>query len=515
MEENILFHNRYFLEKLLGRGNFSEVWVAKDTKTDVFVALKIYAPATGLNDQGLNVLSREFALVVDVNHKNLLKPLYYDTFERKPYLVLPYCKKGSILGRIGTFNEEDAWRLIRDAASGLAYLHSMNPSVIHQDIKPDNIMINDRGEFLIADFGISSHVRSTLRKSLSSAFTSAGTPAYMAPERFGRDNTPILANDIYSLGATVYEMLTSDPPFGDGGGLLQRRGAEIPIIKGNFSKDLKKVLYLCLQEEPWKRPTAVQLEQYAQLALDGKKIPFGHNSSSFKINKRNIAFGCFILGLLISIGLGTMLIHEHEAESPILRTKNVSMPISINSSEHLPMTANQQKNTGIESEGKAGSVTKKIDIKTEEPKKKDSNNPEINNQNGLEEKGNTIKKQVENSRVKEGLSAPKDIEWSLSAPKARGKSANPNNVFYVAVEITNNSIEPRNAIVSLFVDKQCVGEKGIVVKEPAIGIALFEIPNIKKQQNSEVYAILRDADDSEKPTIKSKVAMINMVPFFY
>ena len=173
MEQNNLFHDRYFLERLLGRGNFSEVWLAKDTKTDIKVALKVYAPATGLDDAGLNVFAREFSLVVNANHKNLLKPLYYDSCDRKPYLVLPYCEKGSIMKLVGKFSEQDAWRLLRDVASGLAWLHAMNPPVIHQDIKPDNIMVADNGDFMITDFGVSTHLRSTLRKSLSSAFSSA------------------------------------------------------------------------------------------------------------------------------------------------------------------------------------------------------------------------------------------------------------------------------------------------------------------------------------------------------
>ena len=251
MEEETLFHDRYFMERLLGRGNFSEVWLAKDTKTDIPVALKIYAPATGLDDQGLNVFAREFSLVVNANHKNLLKPLYYDSFERKPYLVLPFCKKGSILKDVGKFTEEQAWHLLRDVASGLAWLHAMNPPVIHQDIKPDNIMVGENGNYMITDFGVSSHIKSTLRKSMSTAFSSAGTVAYMAPERFGTDNSPIMANDVYSLGATVYEMLTGDTPFGEHGGLLQKKGAEIPDLKGNYSDQLKKVINKCLKTNPW------------------------------------------------------------------------------------------------------------------------------------------------------------------------------------------------------------------------------------------------------------------------
>lgn len=271
MENNQIFHDRYYLEKLLGRGNFSEVWLAKDTETNLEVALKIYAPATGLDDQGLNVLSREFAIVINANHKNLLKPLYYaSSKDRRPYLILPFCENGSILKDVGKFTENQAWHLIRDVASGLAFLHAMKPTIVHQDIKPDNIMLGNDGEtYMITDFGVSTHVRSALRKSASAAFASAGTTAYMAPERFSKDNTPIMANDIYSLGVTVYEMLTGDAPFGDSGGLLQKRGAEIPDLKGDYSDALKMVIHLCLKEEPWDRPTAVQLEEIANIYING------------------------------------------------------------------------------------------------------------------------------------------------------------------------------------------------------------------------------------------------------
>lgn len=310
LDENKLFHERYFLERLLGRGNFSEVWLAKDTKTDIQVALKIYAPATGLDDAGLNVLSREFALVVNANHKNLLKPLYYDSYERKPYLVLPFCKNGSIMKDVGKFTEKDAWLLLRDVASGLAFLHAMNPPVIHQDIKPDNVMVGDNGTFMITDFGVSTHVRSTLRKSLSTAFASAGTIAYMAPERFSKDNTPIMANDIYSLGATVYEMLTGDTPFGDDGGLVQKKGAEVPELKGQYSEQLKKVIAKCLMPDPWRRPTAEQLEVYANAGLNGETIKFADEKTFFK--KYKIAVIVAAVLLVAGVVAGAMAYNNHK-----------------------------------------------------------------------------------------------------------------------------------------------------------------------------------------------------------
>ena len=267
MEENQIFDERYHLIRLLGRGNFSEVWLAKDSKTHIEVALKVYAPATGLDNAGLDVFAREFSLVVNANHKNLLKPLYYDTCDRKPYLVLPFCRRGSILSQIGKFDEKQAWHLLHDVAAGLDCMHKLNPPIIHQDIKPDNVMIADDGTFMITDFGVSSHVRASLRKSMSLAFASAGTIAYMAPERFGKDNSPVMASDIYSLGATVYEMLDGDTPFGDDGGLMHKRGAEIPNIKAEVSDLLRQTIEKCLSLNPWDRPTAEQLEQIAADAL--------------------------------------------------------------------------------------------------------------------------------------------------------------------------------------------------------------------------------------------------------
>jgi serine/threonine protein kinase len=85
----------------------------------------------------------------------------------------------------------------------------------------------------------------------------------MAPEKFSSDNLPIMANDIYSLGATVFEMLTGYLPFGVDGGLTQKKGADVPVLPGDYSSQLKKVLEDCLNEEPWKRPTASKLEEIA------------------------------------------------------------------------------------------------------------------------------------------------------------------------------------------------------------------------------------------------------------
>ena len=210
---------------------------------------------------------------------------------------------------VGKMTEQDAWRLLRDVASGLAWLHNMTPPVIHQDIKPDNVMIGENGDFMITDFGVSTHLKSTLRKSMSSAFSSAGTIAYMAPERFSKDNTPIMANDIYSLGATVYEMLTGDTPFGDDGGLLQMKGAEVPELKGDYSPQLKEVIARCLSTNPWERPTAEQLEKYADDGLNGRKIVFAGDKSFWDKYKILIIAG--VLAVVIAGIISVVLVNKH------------------------------------------------------------------------------------------------------------------------------------------------------------------------------------------------------------
>lgn len=270
LEENILFANRYRLERLLGRGGFSEVWLADDTLTSLKVALKVYAPGGGMDEHGVQLFSTEFSLVFNLNHGNLLKPTYYDTFERMPYLVLPYCRQGSAASLIGQMGEKEAWLFLRDIASGLEYLHGQEPPVIHQDIKPDNILMDVSGRYLLTDFGISIKARNTLRKSIMKTEGSVGTLAYMGPERFSKYPLPIKASDIFSLGATLYELLTGMVPFGEHGGLLLQHGAEIPVLEGEWSDELKAIIDLCLQKDTWERPSAMEIRIYCEQYLNGE-----------------------------------------------------------------------------------------------------------------------------------------------------------------------------------------------------------------------------------------------------
>ena len=278
LKEEFLFAGKYKLKKQLGRGGFSEVWLAQDTMTNVDVAVKVYAAQARLEEEGIEIFRKEFALVFGLNHTNLLHPTYFDVWENMPYLILPYCKEGSVFKFISKkipITEEQCWNLLHDVAAGLSYMHERTPPLIHQDIKPDNILISDEGRYMITDFGISTKVRNTIATMQNAAQSmSSGTLAYMGPERFSTKPKPLMASDVWSLGAMMYELMTGgNPPFGNHGGALQKNGADIPEIEETqFSDQLKEMVYWCMAGNTWDRPTARLVEELAYKKLHGMDI---------------------------------------------------------------------------------------------------------------------------------------------------------------------------------------------------------------------------------------------------
>ena len=348
LQENMLFHHRYHLIKLLGRGGFSEVWLAEDEKANkIKIALKVYAPGAGLDEDGARLFTQEFSLVFNVNHSNLLKPTHFDIYEQMPYLVMPFCNNGSSTKLIAKISEKEVWQFLHDISSGLAYLHSQTPPVIHQDIKPDNVLIDSNGNFLITDFGISTKVRNTLRKSMAQSSTSGGgTRAYMGPERFGKEPLPIKASDVWALGAAVYELITGDVPFGEHGGVIQKSGAEIPDIKGSWSADLKKLIRLCLNQEPWDRPTAETIAAWSKQKMDGNSIRWsGIRDSGQKKKSKLFIFGV-VLGAILSV-VGLIVFLNKEPISPqTIETEVVEEVVKYVTDQHFDLHGNSFIYTG-------------------------------------------------------------------------------------------------------------------------------------------------------------------------
>lgn len=266
IEEGQLFCSRYKLIAEKGRGAFGEVWLAHDEQIDLDVAVKIYI---ALDQKGIEDFKSEYKNSYFLNHPNLLHAYHFDVLDKRPFLVMPYCPR-SAETLVGTTDEKEIWRFIRDVSSGLSYLHSKN--ILHRDIKPDNILVDKEGSYLITDFGVSTKMKSTLRRNSTRALSDddiSGTIGYMAPELFSKFPESVKASDIWALGATIFEIVNQEIPFYGQGGIMQERGAAIPELKGAWSEDLRLTVEACLAKETWNRPTAAQLAEYASDCANG------------------------------------------------------------------------------------------------------------------------------------------------------------------------------------------------------------------------------------------------------
>lgn len=276
-----LFDGHYRLIKLLSsEGGTADVWLAENyesvdmelsTETDdfvrldgtgVLVAIKIYRPKNLLDVDGEQKFRAEFKTIFNCHHTNLLPTTDYSVCDGMPYLVMPFCENGSVESLVGKLrNEDEIWKFVAEVASGLDYLHTYSPPIIHQDIKPANILIDTNKNYCITDFGIS--VKFGIDDERFSDNESSGTTIYMPPERFVQNKNPDTSSDIWAFGATLYELLTGDVPFGDHGGAAQLEGQSTPPIKVPVSRRIKKIVYACLDPNPQKRPTAKEIVEYA------------------------------------------------------------------------------------------------------------------------------------------------------------------------------------------------------------------------------------------------------------
>ncbi len=269
--QNDVFGGRYKLTRKLGIGGFSEVWQAEDEMTEgTVVAVKIYAPEKGLDEYGLKQFRREYSITQPLNHPNLLKASYFDIAEGSPFLVMPFCSKGSVGNKLmehQVLGEQEIAQIVAQVGDGLAYLHSKD--IVHQDIKPDNILIDNDNNYLLTDFGISSRMRSTLRK--ATTMSGALTVAYAPPERFDQNPQNTTAGDVFSLGVMLYELCEGDVPWMGSGGVSLLSGSKPPLVSDKFSPELGKLIQSCLALRMQERPNAAQLAASAKHFLNTGK----------------------------------------------------------------------------------------------------------------------------------------------------------------------------------------------------------------------------------------------------
>ena len=263
LKVGLVINDRYRLIQYIGSGSFGEVWMARDLEENKEVAIKLYL---SLDEKGREEFLSEYKVAYGLNHPNLVITEKYETWKTRPFLIMKYCAKGSSSKAIGNLSpsakdEKYIWKFIHDVASGLAYLHNQTPDpIVHQDIKPDNILVDMDGSFLISDFGISKRIRSTL-KAQSTRALKAGATAYMGPERFSKNPSPVTASDIWSLGASIYELAEGELPFAGMGGIFLKNGGEMADLSIGWSEKLNEIMHSCLSVNTWDRLKPFELEE--------------------------------------------------------------------------------------------------------------------------------------------------------------------------------------------------------------------------------------------------------------
>lgn len=284
--------SRYSIMERIGTGGMARVYRAKDETLERDVAVKILHDHLADDDMFRQRFEREAKFIANLNHPNIVQVYDYATIEQEDkhfcYMVMTYLP-GKTLKAVMDENVEnqrlmphaEVLQIIRDIAEALHYAHQIG--MVHRDVKPANILFNERGQAILTDFGIA---RLAEGSKLTQDNVAVGTPAYMAPEQASGD--PVDARtDIYALGVILYELLAGTPPFGEDGSIsiLLRHLNEPPpaISQHNHIKNtnLDNIIFQALAKIPDERyQTAVDLAEDLERVLTGQPPQAASTQSS-------------------------------------------------------------------------------------------------------------------------------------------------------------------------------------------------------------------------------------------
>ncbi len=264
--------DRFVLEREIGRGGMARVYLGRDEILDRPVAVKVLKPLHGDTDVGVR-FRREGRTAARLSHPSIVQ--VYDAGEdlldgrEVSYIVMEYLPGGDLKALIdarGPLPAADLARVGEEVCAGLAHAHGRG--VVHRDIKPHNILLDEKGRAKVSDFGIA-RALDTTQATRTGAYL--GTALYSSPEQLqGHKVTP--KSDVYSLGATLYQAATGEPPF---------TGTPIEVASQHVSKpppamdgrgtdlgeDLQGLILSCLAKEAGDRPSAEEaLERFGSAA---------------------------------------------------------------------------------------------------------------------------------------------------------------------------------------------------------------------------------------------------------
>ncbi|MFL5244575.1 MAG: serine/threonine-protein kinase [Gemmataceae bacterium] len=251
----------YDLLDKVAEGGMGSIYKGRNRETGQIVALKVMPSHMAGNAVLLKRFEQEFRAASLLDHPNIVRALDYGEAGSSPYLVMEFVDGESLgqkLERDGKMPENEAIKIIAQVAQGLHRAHKQG--MIHRDVKPDNILVTPDGTAKLADLGLVKEVEADLN--LTRTGRGLGTPHFMAPEQFRNAKNADARCDIYSLGATLYMMVTGDLPFKSNGPLdawMKKIHNEITApgkVNPELSERVDWAIRRAMSADPEKRPVS-------------------------------------------------------------------------------------------------------------------------------------------------------------------------------------------------------------------------------------------------------------------
>jgi serine/threonine protein kinase len=261
---------RYVLRSLLAVGGMGEVWRGADGDLDREVAVKVLKDGAAKNETFLKRFRNEAKNAAGLRHPNIAQVYDYGEFDGTPYLVMELVEGeplSTILERERTLDERRLVTLLRHTCNGLQAAHAAG--VMHRDIKPGNLLVQEHDMLKITDFGVSRGMDQT---TLTATGMVMGTAQYLAPElALGKPATA--ASDLYALGIIAYESVVGRRPFTAASAVdiaIAQVNDDVPPLPPTVSKPMARVITNLLEKNPRKRfKTAADLERHlAEINVD-------------------------------------------------------------------------------------------------------------------------------------------------------------------------------------------------------------------------------------------------------
>jgi serine/threonine-protein kinase len=267
----------YTIEGEVGRGGMGVVYRARDERLQRRVAIKVLPPELAFQQDIRERFTREAQTAARLSHPHIVPIHTVGEGRGLVYFVMGYVDGESVAGKIrrrGRLPVDEARRIMAEAADALSAAHGL--SIIHRDIKPDNILLEGpRGRVMVTDFGIAKALSGSSGATLTGAGVAIGTPAFMSPEQAAGEREIDGRSDLYSLGIVSFQMLTGELPFNAptvAGILMKQITESAPDVRSHRAdvpEDLALAVSRCLEKDPANRwPTADSLRR----ALESRSV---------------------------------------------------------------------------------------------------------------------------------------------------------------------------------------------------------------------------------------------------